>query len=148
RAASASVGACGRSGAAFRLRARAAARPDPRFVVVFAPSPGLRPMTRDQPLVSVVMAVYNGEDFLNEAIASVLEQPLTDLELVIVDDGSTDSTPRILHGHASSDARVVVRRQENQALAGSLNHGLALVRAPLVARLDADDVNMPDRLER
>jgi glycosyltransferase involved in cell wall biosynthesis len=105
-------------------------------------------LTRDHPLVSVVVAVHNGEDFLRDAIASILEQTLTTIELVIIDDGSTDSTSLILDEYASSDSRVVVLRQENQGLARSLNRGLAVARAPLVARLDADDVSLPDRLER
>lgn len=100
------------------------------------------------PAVSVVMSVHNGERFLREAIDSVLAQTLADFELVVVDDGSADSTPQILGEYASSDSRIVVHRQANQGRATALNRGFAAALAPLVARLDADDVAVPDRLER
>jgi len=100
------------------------------------------------PAVSVVMAVYNGERFLHEAIESILNQTFTDLELIAVDDGSTDATPRILGEYASADSRVVVHRQANQGLVAALNCGVGLARAPLIARIDADDVALPTRLER
>jgi glycosyltransferase involved in cell wall biosynthesis len=98
------------------------------------------------PLVSVVMSVYNGERFLGDAIDSVLGQTLGDIELVVVDDGSTDATPDILASYAASDHRVVLHRHENQGLPRSLNVGIALARAAFVARLDADDAALPDRL--
>jgi Glycosyl transferase family 2 len=107
-------------------------------------APG-RPLA--SPAVSVVMSVYNGERFLREAVESVLDQSLDDLELVVVDDGSTDSTPQILDECGSSDSRVVVYRQVNQGRAVALNRGVGLARAPLIARLDADDVALSNRLE-
>jgi hypothetical protein len=103
---------------------------------------------RVPPAVSVVMAVHNGERFLEEAVQSVLEQTLTDLELVAIDDGSTDSTPALLAAFASRDARVVVHRHANRGRPLSLNRGVELARADLVARLDADDVCLPERLAR
>jgi Glycosyl transferase family 2 len=99
------------------------------------------------PSVSVVMSVYNGERFLGEAVESVLTQTLSDLELIVVDDGSDDSGPQILAEYASRDPRVAVHRQANQGRAIALNRGIDLARAPFVARLDADDVAMPTRLE-
>jgi len=99
------------------------------------------------PAVSVVMTVYNGERFLAEAVESVLGQTLSDLELVVVDDGSTDSSGRMLAEYAAIDPRVVVHRQANSGAPAALNRALELASAPLVARLDADDVSMPDRLE-
>jgi len=99
------------------------------------------------PAVSVVMAVYNGERFLRAAVESVLVQTLTDFELIVVDDGSTDSTPEILTSYAAVDPRVAVLRQSNQGEAVSLNRAIARARAPLIARLDADDVALPRRLE-
>src|SRR6266571_1124453 len=89
------------------------------------------------PAVSVVMPVYNGERFLREAVESVLTQTLSDIEVVVIDDGSTDSTPQILAEYASNDSRLVVRRQGNRGRARALNHGFALARAPLIARFDA-----------
>jgi GT2 family glycosyltransferase len=100
------------------------------------------------PAVSVVMSVRDGERFLAAAVDSVLAQTFTNLELVIVDDGSTDSSPRILADYASRDDRVLVRRQENAGLATSLNRGIASARAPLIARLDADDVARPHRVQQ
>ena len=99
------------------------------------------------PLVSVLLAVHDGASFVRTAVASVLGQTLSDLELVVVDDASTDDTPEILG--AIGDARMrVIRNDERLGLAGSLNRGLDAVRGPFVARLDADDVAMPQRLER
>jgi hypothetical protein len=100
------------------------------------------------PAVSVVMSVYNGERFLEEAVASVLEQDLREVELIVVDDGSTDRTPAILGALARADGRVVVRSQRNQGRTAALNVGFALARGPLVARLDDDDVATPARLAR
>jgi glycosyltransferase involved in cell wall biosynthesis len=98
------------------------------------------------PRVTVLMAVFNGERYLRQAVRSVLDQTLTDFELVIVDDGSNDGTPTVLASF--SDSRIAVHRNErNRGLAASLNRGLRLAEAPLVARLDADDVAEPHRLE-
>jgi glycosyltransferase involved in cell wall biosynthesis len=98
------------------------------------------------PAVSVVLAVYNGEPWLDEALSSILTQSLLDLELIVVDDGSTDGTADRLN--AIRDARLVVRRQARAGQTAALNHGLRLTRAPLVARMDADDVALPERLAR
>ena len=103
--------------------------------------------SRDAPAVSVVISVYNGERFLREAVESVLSQTLDDLELIVIDDGSTDTTPEILAEYSAADARIVVERQANAGRAAALNRGFEIARAPLVARLDADDVALPERLE-
>ncbi|PWB59966.1 MAG: hypothetical protein C3F18_00350 [Nitrosomonadales bacterium] len=98
------------------------------------------------PRVSVLMAVYNNAAYLNEAIDSVLAQTMADLELILVDDGSTDKSPEIMASYAEQDARVVVYRQENQGIGGATNQALRLARAPYVAILDGDDAMEPDRL--
>jgi Glycosyl transferase family 2 len=99
------------------------------------------------PAISVLMPVRNGACFLVEAVGSVLAQSFSDLELVVVDDGSTDSTPRLLEQIAGRDSRLVVhRRQPGRNLAEVLNLAAELSRAPLLARLDADDVALPERL--
>lgn len=104
-------------------------------------------MARFEPRVSVLMAVRDGERFLRAALASVLRQSLLDLELLVVDDASTDATPEILE--TVSDPRLVVlRNEEPLGLAESLNRGLECVRTRYVARLDADDIALPWRLER
>ncbi len=92
------------------------------------------------------MSVYNGERWLGEAVESVLGQTLADLELIVVDDGSTDGTAAILAG--CRDPRLRVSRERRAGLTASLNRGLRLATAPLLARLDADDVALPERLAR
>lgn len=99
------------------------------------------------PLVTVLLAVSNGERYLEMALESVLRQTMSDLELVVVDDGSTDATPAILEGIRDSRLRVL-RSAERQGLASALNRGLDEARGRYVARLDADDVAFPHRLER
>jgi glycosyltransferase involved in cell wall biosynthesis len=98
------------------------------------------------PAVSVVLAVYNGEPWLGEALASILGQSLVDLELIVVDDGSTDGTPTRLA--ALADPRVSVLQQSRGGQTAALNRGLRAARAPLIARIDADDVALPERLAR
>ena len=98
------------------------------------------------PAVSVLLSVYNGGARIAAAVDSVLGQTAGDLELIVIDDGSTDATPeRLARVH---DPRVRVVRQARTGLTRALNRALALARAPLVARLDADDTAAPERLER
>jgi glycosyltransferase involved in cell wall biosynthesis len=98
------------------------------------------------PAVSVVMPVYNGETFLEEALLSVLTQSLRDIEVIVVDDGSTDRTPEILA--YVTDPRVRVLTQPNGGIAAALNFGVAHARGRYVARMDADDRCVPERLDR
>jgi glycosyltransferase involved in cell wall biosynthesis len=99
------------------------------------------------PLVTVLLAVHDGEAYLQTAVASALGQTIADLELVVVDDASTDGTPDLLA--KVGDPRVRVLRNARQiGLGASLNRGLAESRGTYVARLDADDIAMPRRLER
>lgn len=94
------------------------------------------------------MPVRDGAQWLVPAIDSVLAQTLVDFELVIVDDGSADATPAILSDYTGRDPRVRSLRMERTGLVAALNRGLAAAAAPLVARLDADDICLPHRLER
>ena len=95
----------------------------------------------------MLVAVHNGARYLRPALESVLRQTVTDLELVVVDDGSTDETPAVLAGF--DDPRVrVVRGERRRGLAGALNLGLDEVRGRRVARMDADDIAFPHWLER
>jgi len=98
------------------------------------------------PRVSVLMAVHNGAPWVADAARSVLAQTLGDLELVVVDDGSTDATGDLLTG--IDDPRVRFERRTHAGLTRALNHGLGLARAALIARLDADDIALPERLAR
>ena len=99
------------------------------------------------PKVSVVMSVYNGQRYLREAVNSILNQSFIDLEFIIIDDGSTDDTAQILREFR--DGRIVyLRNDENQGLTKSLNKGLKLARGEYIARMDADDISVPERLHR
>jgi glycosyltransferase involved in cell wall biosynthesis len=98
------------------------------------------------PLVSVLLSVHNDARFLAAAVESVLRQTVDDLELIVVDDASTDETPAVLS--AVQDPRLRLLRNEHQlGLAASLNRGLDQAQSRYVARLDADDVALPQRLE-
>lgn len=99
------------------------------------------------PRVSILMPVRNEGPFLRAALDSLYRQTLTDWELVVVDDGSDDATPLILSAAARRDQRVCVIRREGGGLVAALNAGLARCRAPLVARMDGDDICHPRRLE-
>jgi glycosyltransferase involved in cell wall biosynthesis len=99
------------------------------------------------PRVSVVMAVHDGERYVGAAIDSILAQQLGDLELIVVDDGSTDRSAEIVRERRNPRLRLITN-DRNLGLAPSLNVGLAEARGEFVARLDADDVAMPQRLER
>jgi glycosyltransferase involved in cell wall biosynthesis len=102
-------------------------------------------MTPRPPLVSVNLVTYNHESYIREAVRSVLRQTVSDLELVIVDDGSTDGTARAVAEF--DDPRIVSIRQENQGPGGATNRGLAACRGRYVALMTGDDVCHPDRLE-
>ena len=101
-------------------------------------------MTAFQPRVSIVIPVYNGERFVGEAIQSVLAQDFTDFECIVVDDGSTDSTPAIIAGFA--DIRLRSVRTVNQGTSPARNTGIAESHGEFVALLDADDVWLPGKL--
>jgi hypothetical protein len=98
--------------------------------------------------VSVVIPVHNGEKYLAQAIESVLAQTFRDFELLIVDDGSTDRSAEIIRTYLGRDPRVRCLTQENRGVAAAGNRGLQEARTEWVARLDADDVFLPGKLER
>jgi glycosyltransferase involved in cell wall biosynthesis len=99
------------------------------------------------PAVSVVIATYNMGRYLDQAIASVLDQSMDDLDVHVVDDGSTDNTREVV-ARFSSDPRVHYYWQENAGQTRAKNHGVHVSRAPLIAFCDADDLWKPDKLER
>lgn len=99
-----------------------------------------------KPAISVVMAVYNGGDYLSQAIESILQQTWRDFEFIIINDGSTDKTVSILDYYANNDPRIIVISRENRGLVASLNEGLAEAKADLIARMDADDIALQTRL--
>lgn len=98
------------------------------------------------PRVSVILPVYNGENYLMEAVESILGQTYGDFELIAINDGSKDSTAALLD--TVSDPRVRVVHQENMGLALTLNKGIGLARGEYIARQDADDISRPERLAR
>lgn len=99
-----------------------------------------------EPAVSVLMSVHDGARWVGGAVESVLAQTEGDLELLVIDDGSTDATADVLA--AVRDPRLRVHRQPRAGLTRALNTALGMARAPLVARLDADDLALPERLAR
>ena len=99
------------------------------------------------PLVSVVMAVYNGEKYLAEAIESILGQTLTDFEFIIVDDASQDGSAAIIHEYLRRDTRVrLIQLEKNVGQAAAQNRAIAESRGEYIALMDCDDVSLPDRL--
>src|SRR5271170_5563678 len=98
-------------------------------------------------LVTVLMPVHNGERYLAEAIESVLGQSAGDLELLIVDDGSTDRSAEICRDYRDPRIRLV-QNPTHLGIVASLNRGLDLAAGAYVARMDSDDISLPERLEK
>lgn len=98
------------------------------------------------PKVSVVMSIYNGQNYLNEAIDSILNQKFIDFEFIIIDDGSTDNSAEIIRRY--KDSRIVFIQQENRGLMAALNVGINAAQGKYIARMDQDDISLPERLEK
>lgn len=96
--------------------------------------------------LSILLPVYNAARYLPAALASLRAQTFADYELIAVDDGSTDQSLAILHCAAGGDPRIRVISRPNTGIVGALNDGLEAARAPVVARMDADDIALPGRL--
>lgn len=102
-------------------------------------------MNIKNPAISVVMPVYNADKYLEEAINSILNQTLTDFEFIIINDGSTDRSVEIIKSF--QDERIVyIDNEENIKLVKSLNKGLSIAKGKYIARMDADDISLPERL--
>lgn len=97
------------------------------------------------PMISVVMSVYNGEKHVEKAVFSILSQTFSDFEFIIINDGSTDDTQKILESF--KDDRITLINQENLGLTHALNRAIALTKGKFIARQDADDLSKPLRLE-
>jgi glycosyltransferase involved in cell wall biosynthesis len=104
-------------------------------------------MPPSQPPITVLLAVYNGQQYLRAAIDSVLAQTFADFEFLIVDDGSTDNTLAILQEYARADPRIRLVTRPNKGLTNTLNEGIALATGEFLARMDADDLCLPKRFE-
>lgn len=102
-----------------------------------------------RPLISVLMGVYNCADTLEEAVQCIIDQSYTNWELIMCDDCSTDNTLQVALSLASKDSRIrVLRNEENQTLAPTLNKCLDVARGEYIARMDGDDICPPERFEK
>lgn len=101
-----------------------------------------------KPLVTVIMSIYNGAAFLEEALDSIINQTYKKIEIILVDDGSTDNTLSILKRYLELDSRICLISRENKGLAHSLNEAINLSHGSYIARMDADDVALLDRIEK
>lgn len=106
--------------------------------------PFMGPASMTNPLVSVLLPVYNAQDYLRESIDSILDQSFVDFELIIINDGSRDGSKAIIDSY--SDPRIVIIDQDNAGLPISLNRAIAKAKGKYLARQDADDVSEPIRL--
>ena len=102
----------------------------------------------NNPKVTVLMSVYNGERFLDESVESILNQSFTDFEFLIINDGSTDSSQSILDNYVKQDPRIKLINQDNIGLSESLQKGISNSRGELIARQDAGDLSAYERLEK
>lgn len=101
-----------------------------------------------QPKVSVIIPVYNAQAYLCDCLDSIVRQTLRDIEIICIDDGSTDNSLAILEQYAAQDSRFRILRQENQGAGAARNHGLQYARGIFLSILDCDDFFEPDMLER
>lgn len=100
----------------------------------------------NKPQISVIMPVYNAEKYINSAVQSILDQSFLNFEFIIINDGSTDDSLNILQRFALKDKRIRLISRENKGLVETLNEGIEIAQAPLIARMDADDISLPERL--
>ena len=99
------------------------------------------------PKISVILSAYNEEKFIRKAIESVINQTLKDIEIIIINDGSTDSTLSIINGYANEDSRIVVVDQENIGLGAARNKGMKMANGEYITFLDGDDWFRKDAFE-
>lgn len=99
------------------------------------------------PLITIIVPVYQVKDYIKECVESLLAQTYENLEILLIDDGSTDGSGEICGEYALKDSRVQVIRQENQGLSAARNTGIALAKGEYVAFVDSDDVVLPDYAE-
>jgi glycosyltransferase involved in cell wall biosynthesis len=100
------------------------------------------------PTISVLMPVYNAQRYLAEAVESILNQTFEDFEFLIIDDGSTDRSRKILERYAAQDPRIVLISRPNAGFVATLNELLSKAKGELIARMDADDISLSDRFAR
>lgn len=98
-------------------------------------------------LISVILPVYNGEKYLREAIESILNQTYTNFEFIIINDGSKDDSLEIIKEYEKKDERIIVINRENRGLIATLNEGIEKAKGKYIARMDQDDISLPQRFE-
>lgn len=104
-------------------------------------------MTTENNLVSIIIPVYNAEQFLTETIESAINQTYRNWEIVIVNDGSTDKSAGIIEDYVTKDVRISAIHQHNQGVSVARNNGMLMAKGDFIALLDADDVWLPSYLE-
>jgi len=105
-------------------------------------------MLNSKPLISVIMAVYNAQDHLHQSIESILNQSFKDFELIIINDGSTDESLKIINQFKKKDNRIKIINQKNFGLTKSLNIGANMAQGEYILRQDADDYSVQDRFQK
>ena len=100
------------------------------------------------PLVSVILPVFNAEKYLPDAISSIINQTYNNLEIIILNDGSTDGSAKIISDFKRQDKRIIVFHYENCGLVKTLNKGFELAKGKYIARMDADDISVLNRIEK
>lgn len=102
-----------------------------------------------KPIVSIIMPVKDGQDYVKEAIESILQQSVGSFEFIIVDDGSTDDTSNILESYKKTDNRIIIlKNPTSEGIVSALNKGLSIATGKYIARMDHDDISLPNRLEK
>jgi len=104
-------------------------------------------MTKSKPRVSVLMPVYNGREYLREAVDSILGQGYSDYEFIIIDDGSTDESEKVILSYRDERIRFI-SHEENVGLPSTLNKGMELAAGEYIVRMDQDDISLPERIEK
>ncbi len=109
----------------------------------------LKKITMNNPTISVIMPNYNGEKYIAEAIESILNQTFSDFEFIIVDDASTDKSWEIIEEYTEKDIRIIaLRNKQNSWICKTLNIGLEQAKGKYIARMDSDDISLPERFEK
>lgn len=105
------------------------------------------PQTAQQPLVSVILPCYNAGHFLHAAIASVVHQSYRHLEIIVINDGSTDDSDAVIRSFMEQDPRIqLISHEKNAGIIARLNEGIAIARGDFICRMDGDDVSAPERI--
>lgn len=106
-------------------------------------------MQTKTPKISVLMSAYNSEKYISESIESILNQTFKDFEFIIINDGSSDNTAKIIQKYAEKDERIrFINSKQNQGIIAALNPGFSMCRGEYIARMDSDDISLPKRFEK